>query len=100
MFIAMNRFNVTPGREPDFEEQWRRRETYLPGVPGFLRFALLKSDRPGEYVSHTTWRDRQAFMDWTQSEAFALSHRQGSVAGLLQGPPEISLYEAVLVEGA
>jgi heme-degrading monooxygenase HmoA len=96
MFIAMNRFQVTPGREADFEEQWRGRESYLDGVPGFLHFALLRCDRPGEYVSHTTWRDRQAFIDWTASEAFAKSHRQGSVAGLLQGPPEISLYEAVL----
>ena len=36
----------------------------------------------------------------TQSEAFAKGHRQGSLAGGLQGPPVIGLYESVLVETA
>jgi heme-degrading monooxygenase HmoA len=98
MFIAMNRFKVNEGKEGDFEEQWRSRESYLPGVPGFVKFALLKGDRQGDYISHTTWQDRDAFMAWTQSESFAKSHRQGSVMGLLEGPPEVSLYEPVLEE--
>jgi heme-degrading monooxygenase HmoA len=100
MFIAMNRFHVTPGREADFEQQWRSRDSYLGEVPGFVQFALLKGDNPGEYVSHTTWRDRAAFEAWTQSQAFTQAHRQGSVAGVLTGPPQVSLYESVLVQQA
>ena len=100
MFVAMNSFKVNAGREADFEEQWRERETYLEGVPGFVEFLLLKSDSTGDYISHTTWQDRQSFIDWTQSEAFAKGHRQGSVAGVLEGPPVIGLYQAVLVETA
>src|SRR5690606_17650028 len=83
MFIAMNNFKVNPGREADFETQWRSRESYLDGVPGFIEFALLKGDEPGEYVSHTVWQDREAFIAWTQSQAFTSAHRQGSVAGVL-----------------
>ena len=98
MFIAMNRFNVSPGREADFETIWRERETYLQGVPGFVQFTLLRSDNAGEYISHSTWRDRQSFIDWTQSPAFRAGHRQGSLMGVLQGPPQIGLYEAVIVE--
>lgn len=98
MFIAMNNFQVAPGREEDFERQWRERESYLHDVPGFVEFALLKGDAPGEYVSHTVWQDRASFMAWTQSPAFHAAHRQGSVGGLLDGPPHIKLYEAVLVE--
>ena len=100
MFVAMNGFKVNEGREGAFESQWRERESYLDGVPGFVRFALLKGDAAGEYISHTTWKDRESFMAWTQSEAFAKAHRQGSVAGVLDGPPMIGLYEAVLVEEA
>ena len=100
MFVAMNNFKVNAGREDDFEKQWRERETFLEGVPGFVEFMLLKSDKTGDYISHTTWRDRQSFMDWTQSEAFAKGHRQGSVAGVLEGPPVIGLFEAVLVATA
>ena len=28
-YIAMNRFKISLGREDDFEEIWRNRETYL-----------------------------------------------------------------------
>ena len=100
MFVAMNNFKVNAGREDDFEKQWRERETFLEGVPGFVEFMLLKSDKTGDYISHTTWKDRQAFIDWTQSESFAKGHRQGSVAGVLDGPPVIGLFEAVLVATA
>jgi heme-degrading monooxygenase HmoA len=37
---------------------------------------------------------------WTRSDAFAAGHRQGSVAGVLEGPPQVRLYEAVLVQTA
>ena len=100
MFVAMNNFKVNAGREDDFEKQWRERETFLKDVPGFVEFMLLKSDKTGDYISHTTWKDRQAFIDWTQSESFAKGHRQGSVAGVLDGPPVIGLFEAVLVAKA
>jgi heme-degrading monooxygenase HmoA len=96
MFIAMNNFKVAPGKEADFEERWRGRESYLEQVPGFVEFALLKGDEQGEYVSHSVWENRDAFVAWTQSEAFAAGHRQGNVAGVLEGPPHVKLYESVL----
>ncbi len=98
MFVAMNRFKIAEGREADFESAWRNRQSYLDSVPGFVQFALLKSDTPGEYISHTIWRDRQAFLDWTQSPAFAAGHRQGSLAGVVAGPPHLSTYDAIIVE--
>ena len=169
MFIAMNRFNVRPGREGDFEDQWRNRETYLKGVDGFVAFALLRGQPiPGhgpaagahdahgheqeahdhaahgheheahghehghdahahdghehgahghehgahdheahgheaapaftEYVSHTTWRDQTAFDVWRQSDVFRLAHAQGSVEGVLMGPPQVALYASVMEE--
>lgn len=99
MFVAMNRFNVVSGQEAEFERIWRERETYLAGTDGFVRFALLKSEMtPGEYVSHSTWRDRAAFMAWMQSPAFAAGHAQGSLKGILTGPPMPSMFEAVLEE--
>ncbi|OGO50203.1 MAG: antibiotic biosynthesis monooxygenase [Chloroflexi bacterium RBG_16_68_14] len=98
MFIAMNNFKVAKGREEEFERAWRERQSYLEEVPGFLQFALLRADAEGEYISHTTWRDRAAFVAWTQSEAFVKGHRQGSLAGLLEGPPQLKTYQAVIVE--
>jgi len=97
MFIAMNRFQVQPGKGEDFERIWRDRETYLDQVPGFLRFALLRGDT-GEYISHSTWETRQAFEDWTNSEAFRKGHAGGSLMGILAGPPQIGLFDAVLTQ--
>ncbi len=99
MFIAINRFAVTPGREADFESAWRSRETHLSTVPGFVRFALLRGEEPGEYLSHTTWNSRGAFDEWTRSEAFRAGHGQTAMAGILTGHPRVSLYEAVLEQG-
>jgi len=98
MFVAMNNFRVAQGREADFERTWRERKSYLEGVPGFLQFALLRGDAPGEYLSHSTWQDRQSFIAWTQSEAFVAGHRQGSLMGVLEGPPQLKSFEAVVVE--
>jgi heme-degrading monooxygenase HmoA len=98
MFIAMNNFKVAPGKGDEFETQWRNREIYLEQVPGFVQFSLLKGDGEDEYISHTVWESRDAFVKWTQSDAFAAGHRQGSVGGLLLGPPQVKLYEAVLVQ--
>ena len=98
MFVAMNNFTVAEGKEPDFERAWRERQSYLQDVPGFVQFALLRADADREYISHTTWRDRDAFIGWTQSEAFAKGHRQGSLMGVLEGPPQLKTYEAVIVD--
>ena len=99
-FIAMNRFRVQPDRAADFERVWQERESHLQGVAGFRHFALLRGDAPGDYVSHSTWASREAFVAWTESEAFAQGHRQGSLTGILAGPPQISTYEAVIEESA
>jgi heme-degrading monooxygenase HmoA len=100
MFVAMNKFKVNPGREADFERVWAERDTYLDQVPGFVHFALLRGDEAGDYISHSTWEDRDAFMAWTQSEAFRKGHAQGSLAGVLAGPPAVSLYEAAITQDA
>jgi heme-degrading monooxygenase HmoA len=97
MFIAMNNFKVADGKAEDFEQIWKTRETHLQSVPGFVRFALLRGDAPGEYISHSTWESREAFTAWTQSEAFIAGHRQGgSLMGVLTGPPVVKLYETVI----
>jgi len=99
VFVAMNNFRITPGREADFERQWRERESYLKDVPGFIEFMLLRGDEQGEYISQTLWTDRAAFVAWTQSPQFTQAHRQGSLQGVVAGPPHAKLYEVALYEG-
>lgn len=99
MFVAMNRFEIQPGREAEFEEVWRRRESHLEGVPGFVSFHLLRgpsSDGRTLYASHSVWRARADFEAWTRSEAFRAAHRgAGEHRGLYLGPPVLETFEAV-----
>lgn len=97
LFITMNHFQVDPARGAEFEQIWRERESHLAGVPGFVRFALLRGDEPGAYVSHSSWESRAAFEAWTRSEAFRKAHAHARTpAGLIAGHPRLALYEAVI----
>ncbi len=100
MFIAMNRFRITCGRESDFERTWRERDSYLDGVPGFREFRLLRGPTDEQctlYASHSVWDSRDAFEAWTRSEAFRKAHAKArSPEGTLLGPPQFEGYEAVL----
>jgi heme-degrading monooxygenase HmoA len=65
-----------------------------------MQFALVrgKDDEDGthRYASHTTWETRQAFVDWTQSEAFRKAHGQRSASGdLTLGHPVFKGWETV-----
>ncbi len=107
MFVAMNRFHVAPDKNEAFEQIWRERETHLDGVAGFIRFALLRNDGghgtpadPGDYISHSSWSSREAFEAWTNSEAFRKGHAQGSLMGILTGPPVVTLYDSVIEQDA
>ena len=100
MFIAMNRFRIARGFEEGFEEVWRRRDSYLDDVPGFREFHLLRGpSTEGEtlYASHTVWDSREAFVAWTESEAFHKAHAQAKAPqGTYLAHPELEAFRVVL----
>lgn len=100
MFIAMNRFKITLGREDDFVAVWKGRDSYLDSVPGFKDFHLLRGATTEEYTlfaSHSVWDTKQAFEDWTKSEAFRLAHANaGQTKGIYLGHPNLELFESVI----
>ena len=100
MYIAMNRFRITLGREKDFEDLWQKRDSYLDGVIGFREFHLLKGPSDEEmtlYASHTVWDSQKAFKDWTNSEAFRAAHAQARAPqGTYLGHPVFEGFEVIL----
>ena len=98
MFVAMNRFRIAPGREQEFIDIWKNRDTFLADVPGFKSFDLLAGPVTEEcalFASHSVWESRQAFENWTRSEAFRKAHANaGSSKGLYLGPPALELFES------
>lgn len=100
MFIAMNRFKIAAGREDEFIEVWKNRESHLDGVPGFQEFHLLRGPAGEDhtlFASHSVWESPAAFEAWTHSEAFRKAHAgAGSSKGLYLGHPHFEGFEAVL----
>jgi heme-degrading monooxygenase HmoA len=100
MFIAMNRFKIARGREQDFIDLWKNRDSFLSEVPGFKTFNLLAGPTTDDYAlfaSHSTWESRQAFEDWTHSEAFRKAHANaGASKGVYLGPPRLELFDEVV----
>jgi heme-degrading monooxygenase HmoA len=98
MFIAMNQFKVNTDRANEFESAWRSRESHLQGFDGFRQFSLLRGDEPGDYISHTVWESREAFLAWAQSDAFRQAHAERMPDGVLADHPRARFSEAVVVE--
>ncbi|MEE4350117.1 MAG: antibiotic biosynthesis monooxygenase [Pacificimonas sp.] len=100
MYIAMNRFQITPGKEDAFETVWRERDTHLDGVPGYLEFQLVRGPVRDDhilYASHTVWESEADFVNWTKSDAFRAAHKDaGDNRGLYLGHPEFEGFTVVL----
>ena len=100
MFIAMNRFKIVKGKEIEFEKVWKERDTHLDGVTGFKEFHLVKGEKNDEfslYASHSIWKSKEDFINWTKSEAFRLVHKNaGRHKDLYLGAPHFEGFEVVL----
>ena len=100
MFIAMNRFRIAHGFEAGFEDLWRQRDSYLDDVPGFREFHLLRgpsTESETLYASHTVWESRDAFIAWTESEAFHKAHAQAKAPqGTYLAHPDLETFQVVL----
>ena len=99
MFIAMNRFKIVLGKEKEFEEVWKNRDTHLNDVPGFKEFHLVKGEANDEYTlyaSHSIWNSKNDFINWTKSEAFRLAHKNAAQhRDLYLGPPDFEGFEVI-----
>jgi len=100
MYIAMNRFQIAKGKEQQFIDIWKNRDTYLDDVAGFKEFNLLQgetSEQATLFASHSLWESEQAFRDWTTSEAFRKAHAHaGESRDIYLGPPQFEGFEMVL----
>jgi heme-degrading monooxygenase HmoA len=100
MYIAMNRFRIAPGKEQDFIDIWKNRETHLNEVPGFKSFNLLQGPTTEEctlFASHSVWESEEAFENWTKSEAFRKAHANAKPAkDIYLGPPQLECFNSVL----
>ncbi|KEA65652.1 putative, distant similarity with heme-degrading oxygenase IsdG [Marinobacterium lacunae] len=100
MYVAMNRFRIAPGKEQEFIEIWKSRDSHLEGVPGFKSFHLLQGQSTDEhtlFASHSVWESEEAFVNWTKSDAFRKAHANARPAkDIYLGPPQLECFNSVL----
>ena len=100
MYIAMNRFKIVPGRETDFENIWKERQSHLDDVTGFLEFHLVKGGTAKShtlYASHSTWKSQADFVNWTKSESFRQAHKgAGKRSDVYLGHPVFEGFEVII----
>ena len=100
MYIAMNRFKIVPGRETDFENIWKERESHLDNVAGFLEFHLVKGGTEEShtlYASQSTSKSQTDFVNWTKSESFRQAHKgAGEHSDVYLGHPIFEGFEVII----
>lgn len=117
IFVSQNRFKVLSGKEIDFENRWKNRDSKLSECPGFVGFVMQRRDATRaddgyNYVASTIWKDRSAFEAWRASPQFQAGHKDakptsGSESGsesapkgpppsIFDGPPKLAFYEGKL----
>jgi heme-degrading monooxygenase HmoA len=120
-FIACNQFFIPPSNAVSFEQRWANRTSKLMECEGFVSFSMMRRDVKAKghgivpmgeeeptYVSTTIWKDRQAFENWKNGNAFKEAHAQNNQnkgeetkeqpsAPLWTKPPVPVFYESTLV---
>ena len=100
MYIAINRFKIVLGKEEQFENIWRSRDTHLNEVPGFKKFNFAKGSVNAGYalyISHSLWDSKKFYSDWTKSESFKLAHKNAAkYRDLYLGAPGFEGFEVIL----
>ena len=73
MFVAINRFKIVKGKEMEFENVWKNRDTHLANVPGFKTFNLVKGEEKDDhslYAFHSTWNSKEDFLELDKIRGF------------------------------
>jgi heme-degrading monooxygenase HmoA len=92
MIVVMNRITVAKGREAEFEKTFEQRDRAVDSMSGFLDLEVLRPAEGSTYVVMSRWKSREAFDEWTKSEAFHAAHKKQS-PDIAAARPTLEIYE-------
>ncbi len=87
MYVVMNKLTVAPEGAAGLESGFAHSGERMRQTPGCVSFQLLREEEPesenASYLVITQWQDKDAFLDWTQSEAFRRAHAGTGESGAM-----------------
>ncbi|WHT23331.1 antibiotic biosynthesis monooxygenase [Crossiella sp. CA-258035] len=88
MVTLINKFQVSEGRNDEFERVLAGITEYMSSQPGFLGHKLYRSLRnPGVYVETAQWKDAESHRSAMQAEAFRSQVQQ--LGGVAKPDPDV-----------
>ena len=75
MFVVTNRVFVSPGWESQFEDRFQKRAGQIDKQDGFVNMYVMRPcSEETPFVVMTMWNNKEAFLNWVESEDFKQSH--------------------------
>lgn len=96
MYVVMNKLTVAPEGAAGLEAGFVHSSERMRQIPGCIHFELLREEETEGnpvYMVITDWQDKDAFLAWTQSEAFRRAHAGAGDSGAMG---ELHIYASVL----
>ncbi len=77
-FAAINYISCLPEFEATLEDLFATRKGAIDKEQGFIEMEVLKPLKAGDpYLILSHWESKEAFENWTKSEAFLEGHKRG-----------------------
>ncbi len=86
MYVVMNKLTVAPEGAAGLESGFAHSGERMRQTPGCVNFELLREEETESkrlYMVITQWQDKDAFLAWTQSEAFQRAHAGAGDSGAM-----------------
>jgi len=96
MYVVMNKLTVAPEGAATLEAGFAHSGERMRQTPGCVNFELLREEQTegnDVYMVITQWQDKDAFLAWTQSDAFRRAHSGSGDSGAMG---ELHMYVSVV----
>lgn len=95
MYVVMNVLQVPAEGKDKMIELFGNSAENMKQVPGCLEFMFLNSTDEDKQIVYTKWESKEAFVAWTQSEAFRKAHDERRTRGTTATGSKLETYEVV-----
>ena len=96
MFYRIGKIKCKPGKSNDVISYFKSKEDFFSETKGIISLSYFKSGQD-EVSGIAIWESKEAFIDWTKSDAFKLAHKNaGAHKDLYLGPPNLETFDQII----